>query len=131
MAAKITKEDRTRIARAIAAAEDGTTGTIAVRIVNDRHLDAVEKAKSEFGHIGMHRHEAANAALVLVAPRARQFAVIGDRALHARVGDEFWKTLTIEMRRYFVYDQMADGIVHAIDRLGEQFRAHFSADPRA
>jgi uncharacterized membrane protein len=131
MAGKLTKEDRARIARAIAAAEDGTTGTIAVRIVNDKHIDAVERAKSEFGHLGMHQHETANAALVLVAPRARQFAVIGDRALHARVGDAFWKQLTIEMRRYFAYDQMVEGIVHAVDRLGEQFRAHFSADTRA
>jgi uncharacterized membrane protein len=131
MAGNLTKTDRARIARAIAAAEDGTTGTIAVRIVNDKHLNAIEKAKSEFGHIGLHRHEAANAALVLVAPSARQFAVIGDRALHARVGDEFWNQLTAEMRRYFAYDQMADGIVHAVDRLGEQFRAHFATDPRA
>ena len=129
--AGLTKADRARIAQAIAAAEDGTTGTIAVRIVNDKHLDAVEKAKSEFGQIGMHRHEAANAALVLVAPRARQFAVIGDSALHARVGDEFWKQLTVEMRRYFAYDQMADGIVHAVGRLGEQFRTHFAAGPNA
>jgi uncharacterized membrane protein len=131
MAARLTKDDRARIARAIAAAEDGTTGTIAVRIVNDKHLDAVEKAKSEFGHIGMHRHATANAALVLVAPRAHQFAVIGDSALHARVGDDFWKALTVEMRRYFAYDQMPEGILHAVERLGEQFRAHFPADSQA
>jgi uncharacterized membrane protein len=131
MAGNITKADRARIARAIAVAEDGTTGTIAVRIVNDKHLNAIEKAKSEFAHIGLHHHETANAALVLVAPSARQFAVIGDRALHARVGDEFWNQLTTEMRRFFAYDQTAEGIVHAVDRLGEQFRTHFAVDPRA
>jgi uncharacterized membrane protein len=127
MAAKLTAQDRSRIARAIAAAEEGTTGTIAVRLVNDKHLNALEQAKAEFAYFGMHRHDASNAALVLVAPRARQFAVIGDRALHERVGDEFWKRLTLEMRRYFAYDQLADGIVHAIGKLGEQLHEHFPA----
>lgn len=126
-----TKDDRARIARAIAAAEDGTTGTIAVRVVTDKHLNAVERAKTEFAHYGLHKHATENAALVLIAPRARQFAVIGDKALHARVGDEFWQQLTLEMRRYFAYDQLTEGVVHAIDRLGEQLRAHFAAGPRA
>jgi uncharacterized membrane protein len=128
VAGKLSAQDRARIAKAIAAAEDGTTGTIAVRIVNDKHLDSMEKAKSEFAFIGLHEHPAKNGALVLVAPRARQYAVIGDRALHARVGDEFWNQVTTEMRRYFAYDQMADGIVHAVERLGEQFRKHFTTD---
>ena len=81
MAAKLTKDDRARIARAIAAAEDGTTGTIAVRIVNDKHLDAVEKAKSEFGHIGMHRHE--DGQRRARAGRAARPAVCGDRRQRA------------------------------------------------
>jgi uncharacterized membrane protein len=131
MAGKLSKQDRERISKAISAAESGTSGTIAVRVVTDKHLDAVEKAKSEFAHFGLHRHETANAALVLIAPRARQFAVIGDSALHARVGDDFWKQLTLEMRRYFAYDQMADGIVHAVDQLGVQFRKHFALDQPA
>jgi uncharacterized membrane protein len=125
------KDDRARIARAIAAAENGTTGTIAVRVVTDKHLDAVERAKTEFAQYGMHKHEAENAALVLIAPRAHQFAVIGDRALHARVGDKFWNQLTVEMRRYFAYGQMTEGVLHAIERLGEQLRAHFAAGPSA
>jgi uncharacterized membrane protein len=123
--AKFSSADRALIARAIAAAEDGTTGTIAVRVVNDKHIDAIEMAKHEFAHFGMDKHVAANAALVLIAPRARQFAVIGDSALHARVGDDFWKQLTVEMRRYFAYDQMTEGVIHAIERVGEQLHTHF------
>jgi uncharacterized membrane protein len=128
MGSPFSKNDRARIARAIAAAEDGTSGTIAVRIVNDKHIDAVERAKSQFAEYGLHKHATENAALVLIAPRAHQFAVIGDRALHDRVGDDFWKQLTLEMRRYFAYDQMTEGVVHAIERLGGEFRAHFAVN---
>lgn len=123
-------KDRARIAQAISAAEEGTTGTIAVRIVNDRHVDALALAKSEFEHLKLHRHQPRNAALILIAPRARQFALIGDRALHERVGDGFWKELTGEMRGYFVYDQISEGIVHVVERLGTAFHTHF-AEPAA
>lgn len=131
MASKLGAADHARIARAIAAAENGTTGTIAVRIVNHPHLDSLELAKREFLANRMHDHTAGNAALVLVAPGARQFAVVGDRALHARVGDAFWQQVTLEMRRYFAYGQLADGIVHAIERVGAQFHEHFAAGPSA
>jgi uncharacterized membrane protein len=125
VAGTLSAADRARIARAITLAEDGTSGSIAVRVVNDPHLNAIEKAKDEFLQIGLHDHTAGNAALVLVAPRARQFAVIGDRALHARVGDAFWQQVTLEMRGHFAYGQLADGIVLAVERLGEQLHEHF------
>ena len=46
--------------------------------------------------MGLHRHETENAALILVAPKARRFAILGDRALHDRVGDDFWNDLVEE-----------------------------------
>ena len=67
----MTDADRAAIARAIAQAEDGTSGRIAVRVIPDRTVDAFERAKHEFGAHRLHRHEPRNAALVLVAPKAR------------------------------------------------------------
>lgn len=123
----MTTQDRGRIAKAIAAAEAETTGRIAVRIVPDKGgIDAFERAKREFGRHGLHLHEHENAALVLVAPKARRFAVIGDRALHARVGDGFWNDVVAEMRPYFARDAVADGIVHAVERIGHELHAHFA-----
>lgn len=121
----MTPEQRGRIARAIAEAEEGTTGRIAVRVIPDRSVDAFERAKSEFGRIRLHRHSAANAALILVAPNAKRFAVIGDRALHERVGDEFWKGLVRESEPYFAGGDTIAGIRHAVARIGEALHAHF------
>jgi uncharacterized membrane protein len=122
----VTRDDRAAIARAIAAAEDGTSGRIAVRIVPDTAVDAFERAKHEFARAGLHRHDAGNAALVLLAPNARRFAVIGDRALHERVGDDFWNAVVAESAPYFAGGQMRDGVLHAVGRIGEALHAHFA-----
>jgi uncharacterized membrane protein len=125
----VTRADRATVAQAISAAEDGTTGRIAVRVIPDKTVDVFERAKHEFARTGLHRHDRANAALVLVAPKARRFAVIGDRALHARVGDAFWRDVVEESRPYFARGAIAEGVVHAVGRVGEVLHAHFPAPP--
>lgn len=127
----MTKAEGARIDAAIAAATAGTTGHVAVRVVTEKNVDAFERAKSEFASRDLHRAKDRNAALVLVAPRARSFAVLGDRALHERVGEPFWQELVAEMRPYFARDAIADGIVHAIARVGRELHAHFPAEPQA
>jgi uncharacterized membrane protein len=122
----MTAQENDRIAQAIARAEDHTTGRIAVRVIPDRAVDVFERAKREFGAHKLHHHEHANAALVLVAPKARRFAVLGDRALHARVGDEFWTSVVDEVQPHFARGAIAEGIVIAVGRLGEALHAHFA-----
>lgn len=122
----MTEEEKQRIGAALAQAQAGTTGKIAVRVINDRTVDAFERAKREFLRTGLHRHPAGNAALVLVAPDARQFAVLGDKALHERVGDAFWQGIVEESRPYFAAGDTIGGITHAIERIGEALHAHFS-----
>jgi uncharacterized membrane protein len=124
----VTRDERARVAQAIAAAERGTTGRIAVRVIPDKTVDAFDRAKHEFARTGLHRHDAENAALVLIAPKARRFAVVGDRALHERVGDTFWNSIVAETQPYFARGALADGAVHAVGRVGEALHAHF-ADP--
>lgn len=121
----MTSGERERIARAIASAEDGTTGKIGVRIIPDASVDALERAQREFGGTGLNRHDAGNAALILVAPKARKFAIVGDRALHERVGDAFWNDVVEESRPYFQRGEIAGGTVHAVERLGAALKAHF------
>jgi len=116
---------RRRIANAIASAEAGTSGRIAVRIVPGGNVDAFERAKREFVRAGLHAHAGRNAALVLVAPAAKRFAAVGDRELHARVGDRFWEELVGEMRPQFARGAVTDAIVHAVRRIGEALNAHF------
>jgi len=121
----VTNQERDAVAAAIAGAEAGTTGRIAVREIPDATVDAFERAKREFEGIGLHRHPSANGALVLVAPKARRFAVVGDRALHERVGGAFWDDVVRESRPYFERGAVADGVIAAVNRIGEALRTHF------
>jgi uncharacterized membrane protein len=128
----MTDAERRRIADAIARAENGTTGHIVVREIFDVDVDALNRAKAEFRKIGMHRLTGQNGALILVAPKARRFAVIGDRDLHERVGDAFWNGIVDESRTHFASGAIADGVIAAIERIGEALHTHFpkSAEER-
>jgi uncharacterized membrane protein len=121
----VTRDERAAIARALAKAEEGTTGRIGVRVIPDRDVDAFERAKREFLRAGLHRHAHQNGVLILVAPKARRFAIVGDRALHEKVGDAFWREVVSETEPYFARGALLDGIVHAVDRAGAVLRAHF------
>jgi uncharacterized membrane protein len=121
----VSRGDRARIQAALLRAEAGTSSRLAVRIVPDGSLDALERAKAEFLTGGLHAHPAANAALILVAPKARAFAVLGDRALHERVGQPFWDELVAEMSAAFKTRTQVDAIVLGIDRLGTALHEHF------
>ncbi|HEY5258621.1 MAG TPA: TPM domain-containing protein [Candidatus Baltobacteraceae bacterium] len=117
---------RRRIRHAIRRAEAGTTGHVAVRVVRDADVDPFARATAEFETAGLHRAEHRNAALILVAPRARRFAVIGDSALHERVGPAFWDEVVARVQPAFAAGKLADGIERAIESIGEQFHAHFA-----
>jgi uncharacterized membrane protein len=121
----VTRDERATIARALADAEDGTTGRIGVRVVPDRDVDAFERAKREFVRAGLHHHAPENAVLILVAPKARRFAIVGDRALHQRVGEAFWHSVVADTKPFFARGAVLDGIVYAVGRAGDALRAHF------
>lgn len=121
----MTRLAHARIERAIVAAEAGTTGHIVVRVIPDREVDAFTRARSEFERAGLHNMRERDVALILVAPVAKKYAVLGDRDLHARVGDAFWQRLVDEMRPYFTHGKSADAIVYAVERIGRELRTHF------
>ncbi|HEY2476575.1 MAG TPA: TPM domain-containing protein [Candidatus Cybelea sp.] len=122
----MTKAERATIAHAIAQAEDGTNGRIAVRIIPDRSIDPLERAKREFTALKLHQYEHRNGALILIAVNARRFAIVGDRALHERVGDEFWNAVVNESQPFFARGDSQAGILYAIARIGEALRTHFA-----
>ena len=97
-----------------------------MRIIPDGTVDALSRARREFDAIGFNQHDSGNAALILVAPRARQFAVIGDRALHERVGDAFWAELVDETQPYFARGEIAGGVAQAVARLGAALKSYFA-----
>lgn len=121
----MTKADRARVHEALIRAQRGTTAHIGVRIVPDAEVNAYERAIEEFESAGLHTHEHRNAALILVAPKARRYAVIGDRALHERVGEAFWAEAVAKMQPLFARGDFGDALIEGIDCVGRALHEHF------
>jgi len=113
------------IVKAIRDAEKSTSGEIRVFISRKSIQDAVPAAQAHFIELGMDKTRDRNAVLIFVAPRAHQFAVIGDTAVHARCGDDFWKQLAHEMSGHFRKSEFTTGIVHGVRKAGELLAQHF------
>lgn len=114
-----------RIVEAIHEAEKETTGEIRVMVSHKHSEDPVAEAQNEFMRLGMANSPQHNGVLIFVAPRAHKFAVIGDKAVHEKCGDEFWRELAEAMSVYFRKSEFTEGIIHGIKKAGELLAEHF------
>lgn len=118
-------EDEQRIIAAIRAAEHQTSGEVRVHIEKNPQLPSMDDAARVFRALGMHQTQARNAVLIWLAPERKQFVVLGDEGIHAKVGDDFWKAERDLMGALFREGRFADGLVQAIGQIGEKLKEHF------
>jgi uncharacterized membrane protein len=108
-----------QIVTAIRAAEQRTSGEIRVFVSRQSVDDAVVAAEKEFARLGMDKTNERNGVLIFVAPKSNQFAVIGDKGIHARCGQDFWQELANAMTVHFSRSEFTQGIVLAVHKAGE------------
>ncbi len=114
-----------KIVAAIHDTDHKTSGEIRVSISPKYIDDPVAAAQSEFLRLGMNKSPERNGVLIFVAPRAHKFAVIGDKAVHAKCGDIFWQELAKVMTGYFRKSEFTPGIIHGVQKAGELLAEHF------
>ena len=119
------KIDHARVVAAISAAEQQTSGEIRVVIARHKAADPVVAATKHFERLGMTRTSQRNGVLIYLAPRSRNFAVIGDTAVHEKCGDAFWRLLTAAMALHFKRGEFTEGLGHGIERAGHLLAEHF------
>ena len=113
------------VIEAIREAEKTTTGHIRVLVSHKLVEDPVRAAQAEFVRMGLTKYPEHNGVLIFVAPRSRNFAVIGDSGVHAKCGDQFWTDLSETMSGYFRRHEFTTGVVHGIQRAGKLLAEHF------
>lgn len=122
----LNKLDHQKIVAAIAAAEEKTSGQIRVYIqrgpLGD---DVVDVAEAQFRKLGMQETRERNGVLILVAPRARKFAVVGDEGVHRKCGDAYWQRLVEAMREEFRREHFNQALIKAIAKTGNLLAEHF------
>jgi uncharacterized membrane protein len=117
-----------RIQRAIQRAEAGTSGDIVVFITHKKAPDPVAAAQEVFTRRHLNKAANDNSLLIFLSPPSRTFAVVGGKALHDAVGQDWWEELAGMLRTHFRTRYYSEGLAQAIDCAGEAFRAHFPAD---
>lgn len=114
-----------RLVAAIASAEGKTSGEIRVFISHKKCTDPIAAAKAEFDKLGMAKTALRNGVLLFIAPRSRNFAIIGDEGIHAKCGEGFWQELAASMAQAFKGGKLTDGLVHVVERAGSLLAEHF------
>src|SRR5213080_3624241 len=88
----LSKLEHDRIVHAIRDAESKTSGEIRVYVQRGQlSADPLVVAQKKFQRLGMHKTGERNAVLIFVAPRSHKFAVVGDKAIHEKCGEQFWQ----------------------------------------
>ncbi len=122
----LSKLEHDRIVEAIRDAESKTSSEIRVLIQRGKlDNDPLVAAQRKFLRLGMHKTREHNAVLIFVAPRAHKFAVVGDKAIHEKCGDEFWQRIVTAMHDCFRENKFTEGIVGAITIVGDMLAQHF------
>jgi uncharacterized membrane protein len=122
------KAQSERIVAAIGEAEKRTSGEIRVHLHHKKVEDPIAAGRAVFEKLGMAGTELRNGVLIFVAPRSKNFAILGDSGIHAKCGDDFWSAVAEKMSDHFGRGEFAEGIAQAVAEAGEQLGRHF---PRA
>jgi len=125
----VSEADLEAVRRAITAAEAGTSAEIRVHLDHACPGDPMARAVSVFERLGMHRTAERHGVLIYVAVTDRKLAVIGDEAIHRRVGDAYWQRLVADVTAHFREERPRDGFVHAVRDLGQALAQHFPRRP--
>ena len=120
--------DREAIRDAIREAESQGRGEIRVHLHHGRVADPRAAAEKTFEKLGMTKTSERTGCLLFIAPEEKAFAVIGDRGIHEKVGDDFWLEARDRAAARFAEGRFTEGIVEAVRLLGNALGRHF---PRA
>lgn len=120
-----TAEQQQQIVHAITEAEKRTSGEIRVHLEDTCSGDPVLRAQKIFHKLGMDKTDLHNGVLIYLAVRDRQFAIIGDAGINAKVPSDFWVSVRNAMLEKFVQGAFADGLVTAIHEAGIKLSTYF------
>lgn len=121
----LTREELDRVRDAVRDAEKRTSGEIRVHFDVAIMEEVLDHAAYVFQDLGMAKTEARNGVLVYVSVPGRKVAVIGDVAIHAKLGDTYWHDVLETILGHFRQDHFCEGLCAGVELLGEKLREHF------
>lgn len=118
--------EKNRITSAIHDAELKTSGEIKVHVEAHCPLDSpIERAKEVFLLLSLDHTALRNGVLFYLSISDRQFAILGDKGIHEKVGSGFWEEEKKLMLEYLQSGNTVEGLSLAIEMAGEALQEHF------
>ena len=124
------KHDLQRIADTIARIESATSGEIRVcvrqkRFLGEGKLSLHDLMLKEFYRLGMDRTKDRTGVLILLLLDEKKFEIIGDEGIDKKIPEGTWDRIAESMSAHFREGKFAEGILHAIDEVGNDLKKHF------
>ncbi len=120
-----TKEEGDQIIEAIRQAERNTSGEIRVHLEVACKQRTFEDAITVFNRLGMHQTKLRNGVLFFVVPERKEFSILGDLGIDAKVSDGFWADVSEHVQERFRLGDFVEGICDGVQRIGEKLKTHF------
>lgn len=126
----LSKADLNAIAERIAQMEQNTIGEIRVSVLHarkwrERKLTLEQLALEDFRRLGMEKTKARSGVLLLVIFGERRFQILADQGINDVVGKQTWEEIAERVSTYFKEGRYRDGILDAVNRVGEILAQHF------
>lgn len=119
------EQEEKLILNAIRAAENKTSGEIRVHVSPHIKITVLDDAAMWFNKLKMHETINRNGVLIFLAYEDKEFAIIGDSGINAKVPIDFWENIKNQMFIDFKEGLLCEGIVRAIEKSGEQLKLFF------
>jgi len=126
-----TERDLDDIAAAVGRVE--TTAAAEVRVHLEQRVpratNALTRAQTLFRRLGMERTRRRNGVLIYLALDDHKLAVVGDVAIHDRVGLAYWERVRDLMVSRLRASAPRDAVVDAVEELGRVLAEYFPRVP--
>lgn len=121
----LTEKQEQRIIKAIAEAEDKTSGEVRVHIEHKSNRDPLERAARIFHELGMDETELQNGVLIYIATEDHKAAVYAGKGIHNQVEDGFWNDVLNIILNHFKQQEYEAGIIEAVKKVGNKLKELF------
>jgi uncharacterized membrane protein len=120
-----TAEEKKQIVQSIREAELHTSGEIRLHVEASAKEPILDRAAAVFKQLKMHRTALRNGVLFYLAVKNREFAILGDTGMNAKVPENFWEETKETVIQSFKEEKYAEGLIKGILMAGQQLKTFF------
>ncbi len=121
----LTDEEKDLLVQTIRKVEAHTSSEIRIHFDDHCEQDVMDRAVAVFYQLNMEKTIFRNGVLIYFAVKDKQFAVIGDEAIHQKVDAEYWKAISNELHQNLRDGNPFQAIVKAVQHIGQTLAIYF------